>query len=74
MNFHIVKRKPSFGQARELAQDETLESLKAAGISVSDFDAANFGTVPPGYVFRNANNHADQWYVAREWFDANYDA
>ena len=27
-----------------------------------------------GFVARNPENHADQWYVARAYFDANFEA
>lgn len=49
------------------------------GISVSDPDkgllaaAAESGENPGGYIARNPRNHADQWYVAQAYFDANFE-
>lgn len=40
-----------------------------AGISVSDQDTAEEG----GMIARNPKNHADQWYVAKEFFADNYE-
>ena len=42
------------------------EDLSA--VSVSAADIPNTG----GMIFRNPDNHADQWYVAEAWFKANY--
>ena len=39
-----------------------------SGVSVSDQDAPEEG----GMIARNADNHADLWYVARAFFEKNY--
>lgn len=69
--FKQYKRKGT-AEARELNDGEGLEQLRAANVSVSAEDAAAFGTVPGGMVFRNPANHSDQWYVARAWFEHIY--
>lgn len=40
------------------------------GISVSDADDPRTDL---GMIARNPQNHDDQWYVARKWFDDNYE-
>lgn len=39
------------------------------GISVSPEDTPEEG----GMIARNADNHADQWYVAKDFFAKNYE-
>lgn len=39
------------------------------GVSVSDADDPESDM---GMIARNPDNHSDQWYVARRWFDDNY--
>jgi hypothetical protein len=41
-----------------------------SGISVSDEDK-KLDSLEGGYVARNPKNHADQWYVAKKYFDDN---
>lgn len=69
--FHKYTRK-GFAEARELEEGEGLDELRAKGVSVSRADAESFASEPPGMVFRNAENHEDQWYVARAFFEVNY--
>lgn len=44
------------------------EDLKE--ISVSDVDSPE---IDMGMVARNPKNHSDQWYVAREYFEDNFE-
>ena len=39
-----------------------------SGISVSKEDTPEEG----GMIARNSDNHADQWYVAKKFFEENY--
>ena len=71
--FQRFSRK-GFAEARDLEPGEGLEELRAKGVSVSEADALEFDSVPPGKVFRNPENHNDFWYVARAFFDKNYDS
>jgi len=72
MEFHRYARK-GFAEARSLSDGEGLQELRNAGISVTTEDAIAFDSLPAGMVFRNPVNHSDQWYVARAFFDKNYD-
>ncbi|MFI4881762.1 MAG: hypothetical protein ACIAQU_04165 [Phycisphaerales bacterium JB064] len=40
-----------------------------SGISVSPVDTPELG----GVIARNPDNHADQWYVARDYFQKNFE-
>ena len=42
------------------------EDLSAVSVSPEDCPAEDMGMVA-----RNPNNHADQWYVARQYFEDN---
>lgn len=41
-----------------------------SGVSVSPEDTPEEG----GMIARNGKNHADQWYVGKDYFAANYEA
>jgi hypothetical protein len=48
---------------------------RESGISVSGADMESAIYQPPtGYVARNPDNHADQWYIAPEYFAKHYGA
>ena len=57
-------RKPGVQEMRPYVPGEDV-----AGISISDEDTPEIG----GMVARNADNHADQWYVAKAFFEKNYE-
>jgi hypothetical protein len=40
-----------------------------SGISINAEDTPEKG----GMIARNANNHKDQWYVSKEFFERNYE-
>lgn len=42
------------------------EDLSAVSVSATDTPATDLGMIA-----RNPDNHADQWYVARAYFDKN---
>jgi hypothetical protein len=63
-----------FAEARSLTDGEGLQELRNAGISVTTEYAIAFDSLQARMVFRNPVNHADQWYVARAFFDKNYDS
>ena len=50
-----------------------------AGVSVSAPDRTwldqceKHGHAPGGYIARNPANHEDQWYVAQDYAEANFD-
>jgi hypothetical protein len=43
--------------------------MNLANVSVSKEDTPEIG----GMIARNSNNHDDQWYVAKAYFEANYE-
>lgn len=53
------------------------DSLDGVSVSAPDREwldhCAKHGHAPGGYVARNPANHADQWYVAQEYAEANFD-
>lgn len=40
-----------------------------SGISINEEDTPEEG----GMIARNANNHKDQWYVSKTFFEKNYE-
>lgn len=51
-----------FSEMRSYAPGEDLSN-----VSVSDTDTPELG----GMIARNPKNHADQWYVAKKYFEDN---
>ena len=73
MEFKQYKRK-AIAEMRDLDEWETSEHLIDIGISVSEVDQALEDAVfKQGKIARNLNNHSDQWYVAKEYFDSNFE-
>lgn len=61
-----------------LAEMRAIDPKESLGlVSVSAPDAELFNTdceeFNRGFIARNPANHADQWYVARAYFDANFE-
>lgn len=54
----------------ELREHMPGESLAMISVSAADEDKT---AKPGGMIARNPDNHADQWYVARDYFWAHYD-
>lgn len=48
-----------------------VEGEDLTGISVSEEDS--LAGLSGGMIARNPNNHKDQWYVAKKWFEDNYE-
>jgi hypothetical protein len=42
------------------------EDMSAVSVSAED---AKLDTLEGGYIARNPENHADQWYVAKAYFE-----
>lgn len=59
-------RRKGLAEMRPYVQDEDL-----TGISVSDVDDP---ATDGGMIARNPTDHADQWYVARAYFEQNFEA
>lgn len=70
--FRKYSRK-GFAEARDLLPSETLQDLQLQKISVSAADEAEVLAMGErGKVFRNPENPQDQWYVAKAFFQKNY--
>jgi hypothetical protein len=65
-------RRTNIAEMRPVVKGEDLE-----GISISAPDNRlrydNPSVFDLGYIARNPANHADQWYVARAYFEANFE-
>lgn len=63
-------RRKSISEMRQVVFGEDL-----SGVSISDVDKKLRDEFPnifaQGYIARNPKNHADLWYVAKEYFDDN---
>lgn len=66
--FKQYNRKSKPSEMRPYAEGEDM-----SGISVSETDLANWNNVEPGMISRNPDNHTDQWYVAKKWFEDNFE-
>lgn len=66
-------RRTNVAEMRPVDPTESLDEL----VSISAPDAALFSEnreeFNRGFIARNPANHADQWYVARAYFDANFE-
>ena len=71
MNEWNKYRRTNIAEMRPFDPAESLEL-----ISVSGPDAELFNTdreeFNKGMIARNPQNHADQWYVSRKYFEANF--
>lgn len=65
-------RRISIAEMRPVDPTESLElvSISAPDAELFSQDRAEFNR---GFIARNPANHADQWYVARAYFDANFE-
>ena len=62
-------RKKGVAEMRIYAPGEDLSN-----VSVSNADMAEIASGEPGgMIARNPNDHADQWYVAKKFFEDNYE-
>lgn len=67
-------RRTNLAEMRPLRADENFHTLDHGGVSISapdrELDEDEFQL---GFVARNPVNHDDKWYVARAYFDANFE-
>lgn len=61
--FKIYMRK-GYVEARRYVPGESLANISVSPVNNPESDL--------GYVARNPDNHADQWYIARDYFHKNY--
>jgi len=64
-----VYRKTGLVEMRPYIPGEDLTN-----VSVNKEDEAEIENGGGGMIARNSENHADKWYVAKAYFDANYEA
>lgn len=67
-------RRKQIAELRPLEPGEALDTLQAAGISVSKEDAAAGSPREGDKIARNPKNHADQWLVSAQYFADNFEA
>jgi hypothetical protein len=69
-------RRTNIAEMRGLNEVEREHGI-LSGVSVSEPDLAlatrDRAEFNRGFVARNPQNHADQWYVARAYFEANFE-
>jgi hypothetical protein len=68
-------RRTNIAEMRQLNEVERGGDLTNVSISAPDLALSleNRDEFNRGFVARNPQNHADQWYVARAYFDANFE-
>jgi hypothetical protein len=60
-------------EMRDIAMDESRDSLISGGVSISKPDMElPLEVFFEGKVARNPENHNDKWYVAKDYFDKNF--
>jgi hypothetical protein len=58
-------------QVAELRPYEDGESMR--GIAVNEVDADNGSPMEGDMIARNPKNHSDQWLVAKQYFEDNFE-
>ena len=75
MTFNRYKRL-GFAEARPVTDEEIQERasyLIKQGISISQEDQINGSPKRGDMIARNPKNHKDQWLIAKEYFEANFE-
>lgn len=67
-------RRTAVAEMRPYQRGDSLDGVSISGtdyllLSASEMD----GDAPGGFIARNPANHADKWYVAQEYAEANFD-
>lgn len=75
MNTNLPADKQVWIPAERIGQIEVREYVRGDqarhAISISEADL-KLPTLVGGFVARNPDNHADQWYIARDYFNKHY--
>jgi hypothetical protein len=66
-------RRSAIAELRPVTEDETFAALPLNGISISEVDLQNGSPKIGDMIARNPQNHNDQWLVAAEYFEANFE-
>lgn len=72
MEFKKYKRK-AIAELRKVTDAEVMSRSLASNISISMVDKDNGSPVIGDMVARNPDNHSDQWLVAKEYFNDNFE-
>ncbi len=73
--FKHYKRK-EIAELRPVTPSEIIRdphAIIADGISISPADIANGSPKPGDMIARNVKNHKDQWLVAKQYFNDNFE-
>ena len=62
-------RRTNIAEMREFVSGETLPD----SVSISEADRKNGSPKVGDMIARNPNNHDDQWLVAKDYFDENFE-
>ena len=67
-------RRTSIAEMRDIGPEESIHQLQNTGVSIANVDAKlPWGKFSKGKVARNPDNHKDKWYVAEDYFNANFE-
>jgi hypothetical protein len=71
-------RRTELAEMRPLTKEELeagrLITTQKYGISISEADKNNGSPKPGDMVARNPKNHNDQWLVAKQYFEDNFES
>jgi len=65
-------RRTNIAEMRDLTPDEQMAGLVYASVSNED-DLLPKHEFIEGKIARNSQNHNDQWYVAKKYFENNFE-
>ena len=74
-------RRTQISEMREVTQDDidyfkkyrNIESMYRGEVSISDADLKNGSPKIGDMIARNPKNHLDQWLVAKQYFEDNFE-
>ncbi len=74
MNDWKTVRKAGTTEVRDYVagEDRSKFGVNLSNDNVEELDAVDRGEALPGKVARNPNDHTDQWYIARAFYESQY--
>lgn len=66
-------RRSAIAELLPVTEDETFAALPLNGISISEIDLQNGSPKIVDMIARNPQNHDEQWLVAADYFEANFE-
>lgn len=73
MNEFLKYRRTSIAELRPVTEHEAMCGFEDTTISIAKVDLDNGSPKLGDMVARNPDNHADQWLVAKEYFEENFE-